>query len=105
MPRMEPETVAVSARARKKKKGKTSFKRSHGQKMKQNYEIAQYPEQCIVADRLKKKRITFTKAAETLGLPSATFSKKLHGYYPFKLNEVYAICDLLEVYNPREVFL
>lgn len=32
MPRMEPETVAVSARARKKKKGKTSFKRSNGHK-------------------------------------------------------------------------
>ena len=76
-----------------------------GRKMKKNYEIAQYPEQCIVANRLKKKRITFTKAAETLGLPRATFSKKLHGYYPFKLNEVYAICDLLEVDNPREVFL
>lgn len=42
---------------------------------------------------------------QNANLTRATFSKKMHGYYPFKLNEVYAICDLLEIDNPREVFL
>lgn len=73
--------------------------------MKKSYKTPSYPDQYLVANRLKKKKIRFSAVAEKLGLPRSTFSQKLHGYYPFKLHEVYVICDLLGVDNPREVFL
>ncbi|MGM9684193.1 MAG: helix-turn-helix domain-containing protein [Eubacteriales bacterium] len=73
--------------------------------MKNTYKKPNYPDQCIVETLMKKKKISFTEAAEHLGIPRSTLSLKMHGYYPFKLHEVFGICDLLDVENPRKVFL
>lgn len=76
-----------------------------GKQMKKRYETPNYPEQILFIKEMKKKKITFTEVAEQLGMPQTTLSKKVHGFYSFKLHEVYKICDILGIDNPREVFL
>lgn len=47
--------------------------------------------------RIKEKGFTFETLAEAIGISNGTLSAKLNNHYPFKSNEMVAICKALNI--------
>ena len=51
----------------------------------------------IIAKSMKSKKISRTRLAEELGMAKSTLSQRFSGATEFKLAELIAICDLLDI--------
>lgn len=47
--------------------------------------------------RIKERGFTLETLAEAIGITKGTLSAKLNNHYPFKSNEMVAICNVLDI--------
>lgn len=54
--------------------------------------------------KIIEKGLNQGRVASIIGISQNSFSRKLSGKRDFSLSEVIALCDALEVENPKEIF-
>ena len=55
--------------------------------------------------KIKENGLNQNCVAERIGISSNSFSRKLLGKRDFTLSEVVALCEVLNIENPQEIFL
>lgn len=60
--------------------------------------------QAKLKSAIKMANLTQLKVAESLNISYNSLSNKMQGNTSFTLDEALAICDMLKVKNPRDVF-
>lgn len=59
----------------------------------------------ILKGKMVEKGFTQEKLAEAVGISTNSMSRKLLGERQFRLGEVVKICEVLEIDDPRDIFL
>ncbi len=60
--------------------------------------------QAKLKSAIKMANLTQGKVAESLGISNSCLAYKMRGETSFTLDEALAICDMLKVNNPRDLF-
>lgn len=58
----------------------------------------------LLRGRMAEKQVTQGLLAAEIGMSENSLSRKLSGKREFRLSEVVAICEKLEIDNPKEIF-
>ena len=59
----------------------------------------------LLRGKIAERGLSQAKVAREIGVSAQSFSRKITGKREFRLSEVQALCEILSIENPADIFL